>query len=150
MALESSPALRSSTGPKLLLRASTSASLIALSAGAALLALAGYLYMRTKHLDKTKRKAKQLGKTVLSTDENSTIERREDETNKEIMNESVVDKNNNNREGKEVISGEDVNKSEIKIGKDDDDLDKISHDLVRIVLNCATEKLKIDDLSLIR
>lgn len=103
MALESSTGLRSSTTPKL-----RSSSLIVLSAGAALVALIGYLYMKKKQLERRPSQPSR-GPKQQSTNE--------------LKPEHIEDKSKTTDELQQP------------------DLEKISHDLVRIVLNCATKKL---------
>lgn len=145
MALESSGGFRSSSSPVKL----RSTSLVVLSAGAALVALIGYLYMKSRQskeketttTEKTKRKVSAAVVSKEEKEENSHKEVEEEET--ELVM-SIVDTETVvvDKETKSSCchKQEEANCSEIEI-VEEVDFERISRDLVRIVLNCAVKKM---------
>ena len=140
MALESSGGFRSSSSPVKL----RSTSLVVLSAGAALVALIGYLYMKSrqsKEKETTTEKTKRKVSAVVSKEEieNSHKEVEEEETElvmSIVDTETVVVDNETKSSCCHKI--EEANCSEIV---EEVDFERISRDLVRIVLNCAVKKM---------
>jgi flagellar biosynthesis component FlhA len=140
MALESSGGFRSSSSPVKL----RSTSLVVLSAGAALVALIGYLYMKSRQskeeketttTEKTKRK-------VVSKEEKENSHKEVEEEETELVM-SIVDTETVvvDKETKSSCCHKKEEDNCSEIVEEEVDFESISRDLVRIVLNCAVKKM---------
>lgn len=134
MALESSGGLRSSSTPKL-----RSSSLLLISAGAALVALIGYLYVRKQERRQSslsKKQPKPNTNTSTSTAESSSVELPEVVVNLEKTETATVEENDESLLLPQLEEARCLSKAHDSV-----DLEQVSQQLVQLVLNCATQKL---------
>ena len=139
MALESSGGFRSSSSPVKL----RSTSLVVLSAGAALVALIGYLYMKSRQSKEEKETTEKTKRKVVSKEEKENSHKEVEEEETELVM-SIVDTETVVVVDKDIKSScchkkEEDNCSELV--EEEVDFERISRDLVRIVLNCAVKKM---------